>query len=118
MDHIHMPCYLQQQQLPHCCSSCHILSWWFFGTCLLRFKTIDKLRPFYDTIYAPYKDSFRWWFGARQFVLVVEYVIFAALAGTHISNLLLASYCLISIFALAQAWLSPAQCFNKKCTQN
>ena len=78
-----------------------------FGTCLLRFKTIDKLRPFYDTIYAPYKDSFRWWFGARQFVLVVEYVIFAALAGTHISNLLLASYCLISIFALAQAWISP-----------
>ena len=78
-----------------------------FGTCLLRFKTIDKLRPFYDTIYAPYKDRFRWWFGVRQIILVVAYSVFAATAGMHIGDLLVISFCLVAIFALVQAWINP-----------
>ena len=33
-----------------------------------------------------YKDKFWWWFGARQLVtaIVVVYIIFAAIEGTHV----------------------------------
>ena len=77
------------------------------GTCLLRFKMIDKLRPYYDTIYAPYKDKFRWWFGARQVLLVVLYIIFAAIEGIHDRILLLVFFCAVVVFTLVQVWIKP-----------
>ena len=57
-----------------------------------------------------YKDKFRWWFDrcqAVQLLLVVLYVIFAAIERIHVRTLLLVFFCVVVVFTLVQAWIKP-----------
>ena len=75
-----------------------------FGWTCLRFSCINKFRPFFDTIYGPYKDSYRYWFGLRLVLLVF---IAISTAGEFTFYQYLLQIVLLVVFTIFQAYLKP-----------
>ncbi len=72
----------------------------------LRFKTVNRFRPFVDAICGPYKDKYSYWFGARLCVLVVTYIVYASFRDQAYLVILFQTIMLV-IFALVQAVIMP-----------
>ena len=77
-----------------------------FGSYCLRFLCVNRFRPFIDTIYAPYKDKYRFWFGARLLLLVFLSAITTLHNMDPFYQYLLQLILVIS-FTLWQAYLEP-----------
>lgn len=77
------------------------------GWMCLRFSCINKFRPFFDTIYGPYKDSYRYWFGLRLVLLVVLAILTATLRGPATFYQYLIQVILLTLFAFFQAYVKP-----------
>ena len=77
-----------------------------FGSYCLRFRCVNKFRPFIDTIYAPYKDKYRFWFGARLLLLVFQSAVTTFHALDPFYQYLL-QLILVMSFTLWQAYLKP-----------
>ena len=71
-----------------------------------RFRIVNKFRPLIDAYCAPYKDRYRFWFGARLWVLFVIYVLFAILRNTPLV-LFLCQSIILTFFTLAQVAIMP-----------
>ena len=71
-----------------------------------RFRIINKFKPLIDAYCAPYKDRYRFWFGARLWVLVVTYVLFAILRDFPLI-FVLCQCILLLLFTLAQVTIMP-----------
>ena len=78
-----------------------------FGWTCLRFSYINKFRPFFDTIYGPYKDSYRYWFGLRLVLLVFIAISTASMTGEFTFYQYLLQIVLLVIFTIFQAYLKP-----------
>lgn len=78
-----------------------------FGWMCLRFYYVNKFRPFFDTIYGPYKDAYRYWFGLRLVLLVLIAVLTAALTGGFTFYQYLLQVILLVVFTVFQAYLKP-----------
>ena len=77
-----------------------------FPTIVLRSKRISRLFPLLDCFYAPYKDKYHYWFGARLIVLIflsaIEYAIFL-----NREALLLSGILVIIAFITMQSYIRP-----------
>ena len=80
-----------------------------FSQCLVRFKLINKIRPFLDAYGGPFKDKWRFWFGLRLWVIVILLSINGALQGSNVDIMLLAHFVIIQLFILLQAHVMPFQ---------
>ena len=77
------------------------------GSFGLRYRWVNKLRPFIDAIHGPYKDNRRYWFGMRLVVLVVVYATYAMLRGQYPFEQQLFSVMLLVGFTVVQAAITP-----------
>ena len=77
------------------------------GSFGLRYRWVNKLRPFIDAIHGPYKDNRRYWFGVRLVLLVVVYVTYAILRGRFPHQQLLLTLLLLTSFTIVQAAIRP-----------
>ena len=64
-------------------------------------------KPLIDAHHGPYKDKWRFWFGARLWVLVVMFAIHAAFGGTNISLVFLLHLVVLVAFLILQASFKP-----------
>ena len=71
-----------------------------------RFRIINKFKPLIDAYCAPYKDRYRFWFGARLWVLVATYILFSILRN-HPLIFILCQCILLLLFTLAQVAIMP-----------
>ena len=78
-----------------------------FGWTCLRFSYVDRFRPFFDTIYGPYKDSYRYWFGLRLVLLVFIAISTASMTGEFTFYQYILQVMLLVIFTIFQAYLKP-----------
>ena len=72
-----------------------------------RFHTSQRLKPFIDAYVAPFKDKWRFWFGARLIILIVVCIVFA-IKGTDDPGLnLLVQNLFVIALMVAQAYVLP-----------
>ena len=79
------------------------------GSFGLRYRWVNKLRPFIDAIHGPYKDNRRYWFGMRLILLVIVYITYAILRGRYPQEQLLLTLVLLVIFITVQTYIRPFQ---------
>ena len=79
------------------------------GSFGLRYRWVNKLKPFIDAIHGPYKDNKRYWFGVRLILLVIVYATYAILRGPYPQEQLLLTLVLLVTFAIVQAYIKPFQ---------
>ena len=74
---------------------------------LRRFRIVNRYMPLTDAVFAPYKDKWRFWFGARLCLLVIAYIIAAVLRGLNVKLSLGLQHILVVGFSLVQAFVQP-----------
>ena len=72
----------------------------------LRFKVVNKFRPFVDAFCAPYKDKYRFWFGARLWVLIISFSLYGFIRNKPYLVMLLQTVMLVC-FTIVQALVLP-----------
>ena len=77
------------------------------GSFGLRYRWVNKLRPFIDAIHGPYKDNRRYWFGVRLILLVTVYISYAFLRSRYPQEQLLLTLVLLVTFITVQASIRP-----------
>ena len=78
-----------------------------FGSFCLRYRLVNKIRPVIDSIHGPYKDHYRFWYGARLFLLVVIAVLNPSLGDQKLFYKLLLQLFVVCIFTTFQAYIKP-----------
>ena len=71
-----------------------------------RFRTVNRFMPLIDAFCAPYKDKWRFWFGARLWVLVVLYTG-SALLSERTYGLYFMKVVVLVLFLFAQMAVMP-----------
>ena len=54
-----------------------------FSSFLLRFRIVNKFKPFIDAYGGPFKDKWRFWFGLRLWITILLFCLNGALQGTN-----------------------------------
>ena len=70
-------------------------------------KLANKFKPVNDAHYAPYKGKWRWWLGARLWLVVVMYSLNPVYSSDNPSLLLSIQATLVMLFMLVQANIQP-----------
>ena len=70
-------------------------------------KKANQMKPMNDAHYAPYKGEWRWWLGARLWLLVVMYSLNPVYSSDKPSLLLSIQATVVILFALTQAGIKP-----------
>eukprot|EP00731_Ephydatia_muelleri_P009200 Em0004g1538a len=70
-------------------------------------KLANKFKPVNDAYYAPYKGEWRWWLGARLWLVVVMYILNPVYSSDNPSLLLSIQATLVILFMLVQASIQP-----------
>ena len=78
-----------------------------FGPFCLKFSIFNKFRPFFDTLYGPYKDKYRYWFGIRLILLVILALLTAGLRGSANFYQYIWQLTLLIMFMFIQAYVKP-----------
>ena len=66
-----------------------------------------KLRPFYEAIHGPFKESKRVWFTLRLLLVIVVSIVYAVLRGTHGRATILVIIPVSLVFTIAHAYAKP-----------
>ena len=74
---------------------------------LSKYKWVNKIRPFLDAHFGPYKDKWRCWFGIRLWYLFIISIIASIFTGSMYTYLLLTEATLLVIFLSVQAYIRP-----------
>lgn len=74
---------------------------------LNRFRIVNRFMPLTDAVFAPYKDKWRFWFGARLCLLIISFIIAAVLRGSDVKLSLGLQHILIAAFSFVQAFVHP-----------
>ena len=78
-------------------------------------KKANQIKPMNDAHYAPYKDEWRWWLGARLWLPVVMYSLNPVYSSDRPSLLLTIQGTMMILFTIAQARIMPfGQSHQKK----
>ncbi len=78
-----------------------------FAYYLMRFKFINKFKPFLDAYGGPFKDKWRFWFGLRLWIMAILLSVNSALQGTNFDQMLTGHLVIIIVFILLQALIRP-----------
>ena len=70
-------------------------------------KKANRIKPINDAHYAPYKGEWRWWLGARLWLLVVMYSFNPVYSSDRPSLLLTIQATMVILFTIAQARIKP-----------
>ena len=70
-------------------------------------KKANQIKPMNDAHYAPYKGEWRWWLGARLWLVVVMYILNPVYSSDNPSLLLSIQATLVILFMLVQANIQP-----------
>ena len=70
-------------------------------------KKANQIKPMNDAHYAPYKGEWRWWLGARLWLVVVLYSLNPVYSSDNPSLLLSIQATLVMLFMLVQANIQP-----------
>ena len=70
-------------------------------------KTANQIKPMNDAHYAPYKGEWRWWLGARLWLLVVMYTLNPVYSSDKPSLLLTIQATMVILFTISQASIQP-----------
>jgi transcription initiation factor TFIID subunit 2/histone acetyltransferase MYST3 len=72
-----------------------------------RFRLINyRVRPFVDAYCAPFKDKWRFWFGARLWVLIIFYILSVGMRN-YSYILTLVKCIIITLFTITQVAIMP-----------
>lgn len=77
------------------------------GRYILKYRIGNKLRPFYEAIHGPYKDSKHYWFSARLILLIIMHVAFVTFRELSPLLLIVITAPLLALFTILQAYLKP-----------
>ena len=83
-------------------------------------KKANQMKPMNDAHYAPYKGEWRWWLGARLWLLVVMYSLNPVYSSDKPSLLLSIQATVVILFTIAQAGIKPfgqSQQQTDRCTR-
>ena len=78
-----------------------------FAPFLARYQIISRFMPYLDTVYAPYKEKWRFWFGARLALLLFLLIFRALLSGVSFAISLGLELFLVLTFVLFQIHFKP-----------
>ena len=78
-----------------------------FSYYFMRFKIVNKFKPFIDAYGGPFNDKWRLWFGLRLWISAILFAVNGALQGTDIDRMLLGHLVVILVFMLVQAHVRP-----------
>ena len=70
-------------------------------------RLVSRFKPFFDTIYGPYKDDMRYFFGLRQCIIFITYGLYGV---TNAYSVLIPSHIVVTILMLLllmQVWCKP-----------
>ena len=70
-------------------------------------KKANQIKPMIDAHYAPYKGEWRWWLGARLWLLVLMYILNSVFSSDKPSLLLSVQATAVILFTLSQAGIKP-----------
>ena len=70
-------------------------------------KKADQIKPMIDAHYAPYKGEWRWWLGARLWLLVLMYILNSVIGSEKPSLLLSVQATVVILFTVSQAGTKP-----------
>ena len=84
-------------------------------------KKANQIKPMNDAHYAPYKGEWRWWLGARLWLLVVMYSLNPVYSSDNPSLLLSIQATMVIMFTVVQAKIDPfgrtlQKTDNNRCT--
>ena len=71
------------------------------------YKKANQIKPMNDAHYAPYKGEWRWWLGARLWLLVLMYSLSPVYSSDKPSLLLSIQATVVILFTIAQAKIEP-----------
>jgi len=74
---------------------------------LRKYRLSKYIRPLIDAYHGPYKDRFGYWFGVRQWLVVLLYVVYANLRGTHPLIMLIIHIVIVALFMIVQTHVKP-----------
>ena len=72
-----------------------------------RYRLINRFKPLIDAYCGPYKDKWRFWFGARLWVLIAIFAVYAVLKGNNDSLLLYIEALILILFTCVQTTIQP-----------
>ncbi len=80
-----------------------------FSYYLVRYRIINRFRPFIDAYGGPFKVKMRFWFGLRLWIFAILYIVNGALQGSNTdnNNMLISHSIIIFAFILFQTYLQP-----------
>ena len=84
-------------------------------------RKANQIKPMNDAHYAPYKGEWRWWLGARLWLLVVMYSLNPVYSSDNPALLLSIQATMVILFTVVQAGIKPfgqslQKTDNKRCT--
>ena len=84
-------------------------------------RKANQIKPMNDAHYAPYKDEWRWWLGARLWLLVVMYSLNPVFSSDNPALLLSIQATMVILFTVVQAGIKPfgqslQKTDNNRCT--
>jgi len=77
-----------------------------FPTIVLQSKRLSYFFPLFDCFYAPFKDKYRYWFGARMIILIYLSTM-ESIIPSYPEALLLSNIIVVLVFAIWQAYIRP-----------
>lgn len=78
------------------------------GICIfMRCRLVNRFQPMVDAYCGPYKDKWRFWFGARLWVLIVIFTAYSVLRGDDPSSLIFIEALALALFTFAQSAIKP-----------
>ena len=81
-------------------------------------KKANQIKPMNDAHYAPYKGEWRWWLGARLWLLFVMYSLNPVYSSDRPSLLLTIQATMVILFTIAQASIKPFGQSHQKTHQS
>ena len=81
-------------------------------------KKTNQIKPMNDAHYAPYKGEWRWWLGARLWLLVVMYSLNPVYSSDRPSLLLTIQATMVILFTITQASIKPFGQSHQKTHQS
>ena len=78
-----------------------------FSSLLLRFRIVNKFKPFIDAYGGPFKDKWRFWFGLRVWITILLFGLNSALQGTNTDVMFIVIIITVTLFIYLQSLARP-----------
>ena len=78
-----------------------------FSSLLLRFRIVNRFKPFIDAYGGPFKDKWRFWFGLRLWITILLFCLNGALEGTNTNVMFIVIIVTVVSFMFLQNLVRP-----------